>query len=378
MTGRPTTAYIDLSALAHNLSEVRRCASGRKILGIVKADAYGHGAVECARTLVAGGVDMLGVALAEEGAELRKSNINKEILVLGGVFEGQAGELLEYDLTPAVYTTVQAEAFSQAAVNAGKIMPVHVKIDTGMGRVGITPEDSVDFVLSISRMPGIKVMGLMTHLSDVAEKDKSFAELQVERFEMAMKRLKEEGIEIPLAHASGSAAVIDFAAAHFNMVRPGIMLYGCYPSENMRDLVNLKPVMALKTKIMHIKSVDPGTPISYGRTFYTKKDSIIATLPIGYADGLNRGLSNRGSVLIGGKRCPIVGTVCMDMIMVDISGVPGAQVLDEAVIIGRQGGEGITAEEVAELIGTISYEVLCNVSKRVPRRHSRESGNPGI
>ncbi len=373
MTGRPTIAYIDLSALAHNLSEVRRCASGRKILGIVKADAYGHGAVQCARTLVSEGVDMLGVALAEEGAELRKANITNEILVLGGVFEQQADELLEYDLTPAVYTTIQAESFSRAALNAGKILPVHVKIDTGMGRVGITPEDSVDFVLSISRMPGLKVMGLMTHLSDVAEKDKSFAELQVERFNMVMRRLKDEGIEIPLAHASGSAAVIDFAAAHFNMVRPGIMLYGCYPSEDLRSLVDLRPVMALKTKIMHIKTVAPGTPISYGRTFYTKKESIIATLPIGYADGLSRRLSNRGSVLIGGKRCPIVGTVCMDMVMVDVSGVPGAKVFDEAVIIGRQGKEEITAEEVAELLGTISYEVLCNVSKRVGREYySRE------
>ena len=369
MTGRPTTAYIDLSALAHNLSEVRRCASGRKILGIVKADAYGHGAVQCAKALVKEGVDMLGVALVEEGAELRKANINNEILVLGGVFENQAESLLEYNLTPAIYTTIQAESFSRAALNAGKILPVHVKIDTGMGRVGITPEDSVDFVLSISKMPGLKVMGLMTHLSDVAEKDKSFAELQVERFEMAMRRLKEEGIEIPLAHASGSAAVIDFAAAHFNMVRPGIMLYGCYPSENTRDLVRLKPVMSLKAKIMHIKRVGPGTPISYGRTFYTEKESIIATLPIGYADGLNRGLSNQGSVLIGGKRCPIVGTVCMDMTMVDITGVPGAQVFDEAVIIGRQGVEEITAWEVAKLLGTISYEVLCNVSKRVVREY---------
>ena len=369
MTGRPTTAYIDLSALAHNLSEVRRCASGRKILGIVKADAYGHGAVQCAKALVKEGVDMLGVALVEEGAELRKANINNEILVLGGVFENQAESLLEYNLTPAIYTTIQAESFSRAALIAGKILPVHVKIDTGMGRVGITPEDSVDFVLSISKMPGLKVMGLMTHLSDVAEKDKSFAELQVERFEMAMRRLKEEGIEIPLAHASGSAAVIDFAAANFNMVRPGIMLYGCYPSENTRDLVRLKPVMSLKAKIMHIKRVGPGTPISYGRTFYTEKESIIATLPIGYADGLNRGLSNQGSVLIGGKRCPIVGTVCMDMTMVDITGVPGAQVFDEAVIIGRQGVEEITAWEVAKLLGTISYEVLCNVSKRVVREY---------
>jgi alanine racemase len=314
-------------------------------------------------------VDMLGVALIEEGAELRAAGINSEILVLGGVFEHQADDLIKYGLTPAVYATVQAEAFSEAAIRAGKTLPVHVKIDTGMSRVGVLPEDSVDFVLLISKMPGLNVEGLMTHLSDVAEQDKSYAELQVARFDMVVERLQEEGVEIPLAHASGSAAVIDFSDAHFNMVRPGIMLYGCYPSEKMRSLVNLKPVMSLKTKIMHIKKVGPVTPISYGRTFYTKKESLIATLPIGYADGLNRKLSNRGSVLIGGKRCPIVGTVCMDMIMVDVSEVPDAKVYDEAVIIGQQGNEQITAEEVAGLLDTISYEVLCNVSKRVGREH---------
>jgi alanine racemase len=369
MQGRPTTAHIDLSALAHNLSEVRRCAGGGKILAVVKADAYGHGAVECAMRLVSEGVDMLGVALIEEGAELRAAGINSEILVLGGVFEHQADDLIKYGLTPAVYATVQAEAFSEAAIRAGKTLPVHVKIDTGMSRVGVLPEDSVDFVLLVSKMPGLKVEGLMTHLSDVAEQDKSYAELQVARFDMVVERLQEEGVEIPLAHASGSAAVIDFSDAHFNMVRPGIMLYGCYPSEKMRSLVNLKPVMSLKTKIMHIKKVGPVTPISYGRTFYTKKESLIATLPIGYADGLNRKLSNRGSVLIGGRRCPIVGTVCMDMIMVDVSDVPNAKVYDEAVIIGRQGEEQITAEEVAGLLDTISYEVLCNVSKRVGREY---------
>ena len=203
----------------------------------------------------------------------------------------------------------------------------------------------------------------------MSEPGKSFAEIQVARFKMVVERLKEEGIEIPLAHASGSAAVIDFAAAHFNMVRPGIMLYGCYPSEEMRGKADLKPVMSLKTKIMHIKKVGPDTPISYGRTFYTKKESLIATLPIGYADGLNRKLSNRGSVLIGGKRCPIAGTVCMDMIMVDVSEVPNAKVYDEAVIIGQQGNEQITAEEVAGRLDTISYEVLCNVSKRVGREY---------
>ena len=365
--GRPTRAYIDLNALSHNLAQVRAKAGGRKVLGVVKADAYGHGAVEVARRLEREGVDMLGVALAEEGAKLRAEDIKLPILILGGVFEHQAEDVLADGLTPVVFAEAQAEAFSRAAVKRGAKMTVHVKVDTGMGRVGMPPEEVVEFAARLNAMPGLFVQGLMTHLSDVSGQDKSFAEFQIKRFTETVHGLATRGIEVPLLHASGSAAIIEFQPAHFNMVRPGIMLYGCYPSEHMKSLLTLKPVMSVKTAVMHLKRMEKGLPISYGRTYHTQRPSLIATLPIGYADGLDRGLSNRGSVLIGGRRCPIVGTICMDLVMVDATEVPDVKVGDEAVVIGRQGGEEITADEVAGLLDTISYEVLCGISGRVPR-----------
>lgn len=367
MTGRPTVAYIDLNALEHNLGEVRRLSGGRGVLGVVKADAYGHGAVEVARRLEDLRVFMLGVALVEEGSELRAAGIRSPILVLGGVFEDQAAELIEHDLSVALYTHGLAEALSREAVKAGRMLPVHVKVDTGMGRVGVQPYDAARFVRQMNSLPGLKVMGLMTHLADAAGEDKSFAEFQMEQFRSVIDVLDEEDIEVPFLHAAGSAAVIEFEPALFNLTRPGIMLYGCYPAEHMKPLLTLKPVMSVKTKVMHLKHMEKGRPISYGRTFYTKRPSLIATLPIGYADGLSRGLSNKGHILIGGRRCPIVGTVCMDLTMVDVTVVPDVKIGDEAVFIGTQGNETITAEEVAGLLGTISYEVLCGISKRVRR-----------
>ncbi len=367
--GRPTRAYIDLNALSHNLAQVRAKAGGRKVLGVVKADAYGHGAVEVARWLEHEGVEALGVALAEEGIALRAAGIGLPIIILGGVFEHQAEDVLEHGLTPVVFADAQAQAFSKAAAARGVKMPVHVKVDTGMGRVGMPPAEAVEFVAALNAMPGLTVQGLMTHLSDVSGADKSFAEYQITRFGEAVEALKARGIDVPLLHASGSAAIIEFQPAHFNMVRPGIMLYGCYPSEHMKGLLTLKPVMSVKTAVMHLKMMEKGLPISYGRTYHTQRPSLIATLPIGYADGLDRGLSNKGSVLIGGRRCPIVGTICMDLVMVDVTEAPEVKVGDEAVIIGRQGGEEITTDEVAGLLDTISYEVLCGISGRVKREY---------
>ena len=369
MPGRPTIAHIDLGALSHNLAEVRVRAGGRKVMAIVKANAYGHGSVETARRLEADGIDMLGVALVEEGAELRDAGINTEILVLGGIFEDQADGLVKYKLTPAIYTAAQAESFSKAAAAAGIKMSVHVKVDTGMGRIGAQPAEAVKFVQEIANLPGLRIEGLMTHLSDVSARDKSFAEFQISEFRWVIDRLKATGVEPPHIHAAASAAVIDFGQSLFTMVRPGIMLYGCYPAGHMQGLVNLRPVMSLKTQVMHLKWVEKGKPISYGRTFTTARTSLIATLPIGYADGLSRALSNIGNVLIRGKRCPIVGTVCMDMAMVDVTDLGDVAVHDEAVVIGRQGDQEITADEVADRIGTISYEVLCGISARVKREY---------
>ncbi|HLB25850.1 MAG TPA: alanine racemase, partial [Nitrospirota bacterium] len=253
MQHRPTVAEIDLSALAHNLREVRRLASGRGVLAVVKADAYGHGAVEVARALEKAGVEMFGVALVEEGVILREAGIKTPVLVLGGVFEFQADDLVKYDIAPTLFTFAQAEAFSAAAMQAGTRMAAHVKVDTGMGRVGMPPDEAVPFIKLISGFPGIELQGIMTHLADVGGRDKSFSEFQINEFRVVLERLEDDGITFPFVHAAGSAAIMEFNPAHFNMVRPGIMLYGCYPSEHMMGLLTLKPVMTLKTHVMHIK-----------------------------------------------------------------------------------------------------------------------------
>lgn len=367
ITGRPTVATVDLSALEHNLAEVRRIAGGRKVMGIVKADAYGHGAVEVARRLEHSGVDMLGVALVEEGIELRHAGIRSHILVIGGVFDYQSDDIVTAGLTPVVFTMSQAKALSSAAVRHGMTLPVHFKVDTGMGRLGIRPDDAAGFICEVSKLPGIKAEGIMTHLADVGGQDISFAEYQVEQFKGLLERLENCGTEFPLVHAAGSATIINFKPALFNMVRPGIMLYGCNDSAEIAQRVDLRPVMAVKTRIIHLKRMEEGLPISYGRTYRTRRPSIIATLPIGYADGVGRGLSNKGEFIVGGKRCQVTGTVCMDMIMVDVTDVESVAIGDDAVFIGRQGGEEVTAVEVARALGTISYEVLCGIGKRVPR-----------
>jgi len=367
--GRPTRAYIDLNALDQNLARVREKTGGTDVLGVVKADAYGHGAVEVAKRLVEGGVRMLGVALVEEGAELRDSGIDRPILVLGGFFPEQADDIVAYRLSPAVYTPEQADALSSAADRAGVTVPVHLKVDTGMGRVGLTPDEAAVFGVHLAGLSGITLEGLMTHLSDAGGPDKAFAKSQVDAFLSVYDRLKAAGIEMPFLHAAGSAAIIDFVPACFNIVRPGIMLYGCHPSDHTRGMLDLKPVMSVKTKVVYIKKIVAGAPVSYGRTWRAGRGSVIATLPIGYADGFSRRLSNCGSVLIGGRRCPVVGTVCMDLVMVDVTGLDGVDTGSEAVIIGRQGAEEITADEVASLTGTISYEVLCGISGRVPREY---------
>jgi alanine racemase len=367
VSDRPTAARIDLAALEHNFREVVRRADGRKVLVVVKARAYGHGAVPVARRLLELGADMLGVAIVEEGRELREAGIDAPILVMGPLFPGQAEAVAALRLTPAVFSLPFARALSQAARERGTRVAVHVKIDTGMGRIGISPEIAPDFISDLQRLGNIDVEGLMTHFADADLRDKAFASKQMDRFEELLRKLDERGTVIPLRHAANSAAVLDFHRALFTMVRPGLMLYGYNPLEACMNDRELKPVLALVTRIAFLKIVPAGVPISYGRTFTTRRESVIATLPIGYADGFGRGLSNKGEALVRGVRAPIVGRVCMDMCMIDATCVPGVREGDEAVLIGSQGNERITADELAEKTGTISYEVLCGISGRVPR-----------
>jgi alanine racemase len=364
---RPTVAVVSLDALDHNYNAVVRLAQGRRVLPVVKAGAYGHGAVEISRRLLTLGADTLGVALIEEGGELRDAGIDAPILVMGATFPEQAEAMVSLKLTPVVYSTSGARALSEAARKHNTTINVHVKIDTGMGRLGITPEEAPELIDSFRKLGTLSVQGLMTHFADADLQDKAFASRQMDRFDGLLKALEAKNIQVPERHVANSAAVLAFPRAFFTLVRPGLMLYGYNPLEEVNGNADLRPVLSLVTRIAFIKKVPSGTTISYGRTFTTKRESVIATLPLGYADGYARGLSNKGEALVRGARVPLVGRVCMDMCMIDVTDVPAVREGDEVVLIGGQGNERITADDIAAKTGTIAYEVLCGISSRVPR-----------
>jgi len=365
---RPTWAEINLAAFRHNFRQIeRKLRKGVSILSVVKADGYGHGMEEIARASLSCGAKILGVANIEEGIFLRKRGIRAPILVLGSVYPlANFTYILRYDLSPTISSLVASEELSKIARRARKKVKVHIKVDTGMGRIGISAENAADLVRRVLQLPGIIVEGIYTHLA-AADSDYEFTVQQIRKFQSVIDELERDNIRIKYKHAANSTAVLSYPDAHFNLARPGISLYGLAPFEGAEKEIDLKPVMQLKTKIVFIKRVKKGTSISYGRTWKAEKDSVIATLPIGYADGYNRLLSNRAEVLICGKRVPIVGRVCMDMCMADATSLPDVKVGEEVVLIGSQGKERITADEIAKIIGTISYEVVCGISKRVPR-----------
>jgi len=365
---RPTWAEIDIGAYAHNFREIeKKLRKGVSILPVVKADGYGHGMEEIARASLSRGAKLLGVANIEEGIFLRKRRITAPILVLGSVYPlSNFSYILRHNLTPSISSLQASEELSRIASRTGKKAKVHIKVDTGMGRIGISAENAAGLVRRVFKLPGINIEGIFTHLA-AADSDYEFTLEQIRKFRSIIDELKRDNIDIKYKHAANSTAILRYPDAHFNLVRPGISLYGLFPFEGAEKEIDLQPVMQLKTKIVFIKRVKKGTSISYGRTWKAKRDSIIGTLPIGYADGYNRLLSNRGEVLIRGRRIPIVGRVCMDMCMVDVTSLPEVKVGEEVVLIGSQGKEKITAEEIAKLIGTINYEVACSVTKRVPR-----------
>ncbi len=366
-------AEIDLSALLYNLGQVRKCIRlDCQIMAVVKANAYGHGAVPVARTLASAGVPMLGVAWVQEGVQLRESGIGLPILVMAGAMVDEMQEILSYRLTPVVYQSQQVRVLEKLAKKKGQKVKVHIKIDSGMGRLGASSKkDLLDLAAGFSRAPHLAVEGVMTHMAEDGLEHRSFTQRQLGFFNQALALLTQEGLKIPIRHVANSAITIDLQTAHFNMVRPGIMLYGYLPSKSLDHPVDLRPVMALKTSILHLKKLPAGTSISYGRTFTTHRDSLIATLPVGYADGIPRALSNRGEVLVRSRRAPVVGRVCMDMMMVDLTGHGDVQVGDEVILMGRQGREAITADDIAQKTGTIAYEILCGIGPRVPRVYTR-------
>ncbi|HHX76888.1 MAG TPA: alanine racemase [Firmicutes bacterium] len=368
-SGKFNRAEINLLNLRHNITEFRNfLPAGTDIMAVVKADAYGHGAEEIARESLQAGVAWLGVAMVEEGVSLRKAGINCPILVFQSPLDEEIELLFEYRLTPTVFTLHLADKLSREAVNRQAVLPVHVKVDTGMGRLGVFPaDDALPFIVNLKDLPGIKAEGLYTHFACADEEDRSFTDLQLKRFLAVIRKLAEAGLCPPLVHAANSAAILEFPGSWFNLVRLGISLYGHYPSAAVRRKIALKPLLTLKSRIAYVKEVPAGTPLSYGSTFVATEKARIATVPFGYADGYNRLLSNRGEVLVRGQRAPVVGKICMDQFLIRVDHIGGVEEGDEVVIYGTQGREEISVEEVAETLGTISYEVLCNISKRVPR-----------
>ncbi|MEE9615031.1 MAG: alanine racemase [Thermodesulfobacteriota bacterium] len=371
MGNRPTIALIDRKAIEHNYGQLRKLVSGTtKMMAVVKANAYGHGDVEVSKVLEGLGCEYLGVAICEEGVRLRQAGIKVPIVVLGGVYPSQVQDCFEFDLTPVIFDSDTAALLNQFAIKKSVKKKIHLKIDTGMGRLGLLPHHVVKFFQEFRSFDGLEVEGVLSHFAEVEEEDKAFSKKQLDMFLKVLGIIEGLGYDLPCVHMANSAAIVDYIESHFNLIRSGIMIYGAYPHMRFKDKVDLKPVMQLKTQILQAKNVPTGSPVSYGRTFVTRRESLIATIPIGYGDGLPRRLSSnagQGEALVKGVRAPIVGTVCMDLTMLDVTGVEGVRAGDEVVIIGRQGEEEITVDEVAEKAGTIPYEILCNISARVPR-----------
>lgn len=363
---RPTWAEIDLSAIEYNFRQIKRMVGSKiDILAVIKADAYGHGAIRIAEKLKTCGVRYFGVATVDEAIELRKSKIVTPILLLSTVTSDELPTLIKYKITPTISDMRTAVYFNNKLKKSGKKIPVHLKIDTGMGRIGIWHKQAMSFIKRLSKLDNLILEGIYTHFPS-AEDDVKFTNAQIASFKKLIEYLEKNNIFIPLKHMANSIAVMRHRRSYLNLVRPGLMVYGLYSDLKQKKFLRLKPAMSFKTRITYLKEVGAGRSISYGRTFITKAKARIATLPVGYADGYNRLLSNKAGVLVKGRRCPVVGRVCMDHTMIDVTKI-NAELGDEVVLMGRQKKSQISAEEIAQLCSTISYEVVCWVSKRVPR-----------
>jgi alanine racemase len=368
--GRPSVCYIDHESLRWNFRQIRSLLGSQvKILSMVKANGYGHGASAVARTLAAEGSDAFGVAIFEEAIELRRHGITAPILVLTGVYLDQLELFFEHDLMPVVHDADALRRLDAAVAQRGRSLDVHLKIDTGMGRIGFPAAECDSWLPQIKKLKALKVEGVFSHFSHAESVKGQYTRKQLEIFHDLVKRLAAVGISPPLIHLANSAATITLPEAYFNMVRPGLMLYGVYPSPEMATRISLKPVLSWKTRILQLKKVPSHTSISYGQTFITERDSLIATLPIGYADGYPRLLSNRGQGLVGGKRAPVAGRVCMDLTMLDVTDIAKIHQGDEVVLLGTQENETISADEMAAWANTISYEILTSIGARIPRIH---------
>jgi alanine racemase len=363
-----TWAEVDLDAIAHNARGLKeRAGEGTELMAVVKANAYGHGAVPVAKTALENGASRLAVNRTLEGVELRQAGLTAPILILGYSLPSEAETIVRWDLTPTVTTVEGALALSALSDRQGKVTPIHIKVDTGMGRFGLLPDEVLPFVRRIAELPGLRLEGLFTHFAVADLADKTYTRRQFGLYMQVVRQLEEAGFTVPLKHVGNSATNLDLPEMHLDMVRCGIALYGLRPSDEVEPAVPLEPAMALKSRVARVRTLPPGSSISYGCTYTTTRPTPVALVPVGYGDGYHRILSNKGAVLIGGKRAPIVGRVCMDQFVVDVTGHEGVRQDDEVVVFGRQGGEEISAEEVAALAGTINYEVVTSILPRVTR-----------
>lgn len=361
---RDVYAEIDLDAIRHNLTEIRRRINpASKLCAVVKANAYGHGAIEVSKVAVECGADFLAVATVDEGLELRRAGFNLPILILGLVPYNAVDAVVANDLTQAVADLELAEKISDAAARLCKLAKVHLKIETGMGRIGVYPDNAVTLAAQISKLPNVELEGMFSHFADADSLDRTFTNHQIEIFKETASKIRRAGVGIKICHLAESASILDIPEAHFDMVRAGIINYGLYPSADVRKTIELKPAMKLVARIVYLKKISAGVSIGYGREFVAERDSLIATLPLGYADGYIRAYKGF-HVDIGGKLAPIAGRVCMDQTMVDVTDIDGVKVGDEVILFGS---DAVTIDDAARHLNTINYEITCLVSARVSR-----------
>ncbi|ENZ03621.1 alanine racemase [Clostridium thermobutyricum] len=366
---RPVWAEVDLKAIENNIKEIKRVAKDKEIIAVVKADAYGHGALDVVPVLLKNGADRLAVAVITEAIELRKAGINVPILILGYTPISFADDIINYDIEQTVFDLNYAKELSKAALRLGKKAKIHISLDTGMGRIGFIPnEESINSIEEISKLDGIEITGMFTHFSTADEADKNYTREQFEKYKWTVYQLEKRDINVGIKHVANSATIIDLEEYYYDAIRPGIILYGYYPSNEVnKEKIKIRPALTLKSHVIHLKEVKEGTYISYGRKYVTKGIEKIATLPIGYADGYTRLLSGKVKVIINNKLVPVVGRICMDQCMVNVSELDSVKVGDEVILLGETENCKYNADDIAKEIDTISYEILCMIGKRVPR-----------
>lgn len=372
---RPVWAEINLSNLDYNIKNIiAKAGKDKEIIGVIKADAYGHGSVQVAEVLKENGVKTFAIATLQEAITLREAGISEEIIMLGLTPDMYADTIVKYDITPVVCDSENAKAISEAAKAEGKTVKGLIAVDTGMGRIGYLPEDeeAVKDIKKISLLSNFKIKGMFSHMATADAFDKTFSKLQEEKYIGFYEKLKKEGIDVPFRTFANSASIMEIPSVHYDAVRPGIILYGCYPSDEVdKNQLSIKPIMSVKANIIHLKKVGTGFSVGYGRKFISERESIIATIALGYADGYPRPYSSAAKVLVNGVIAPIAGNICMDQCMIDVTEVPDVKVGDEVIIMGSDGKNTILADDIANATGTINYEIVCAFGQRLPKVYVR-------